>query len=539
MALALGMAGIVAWALRPSSVGLPCYLPAMNANVGLLLHERAMQNSERTAMIDAGRDGLVLGYGELDRRASRVASYLLGRGLGMGDRVAIYTDNGLDFVAAWFGTAYAGCTTLPLPSTSTAREIGFRLQHGGCKALLTDANHAQVARQGRARSGISTQVFRVEEAAASTSEHSEVAEVAPDSIALLLYTSGTTGASKAVCITHESLRAHTRSLVAETLRLGEDDCILGTLPLSHSYGIRMTLLVPFCAGARTVFVPRFSASRTLALCTQHRVTWLPGVPTMFVAWANESTAPTPPALRWCLSAGAPLAEDVRLRAERRLGAPVRQGYGLTEATFTAINAPPDVAVAGSSGKPVAGVEVRIADESGKTLPVGAHGEVLIRGQNVMAGYLDDRIATNHAMRGGWLHTGDIGFVDEQRRLTIVDRSKDLILRGGASIYPSELENVLAHHPAVQDVAVVGQPDDYYGEEIVAVVVKEPTQTTTARELDQWVRERLASYKVPRRYAFVEALPQGTSGKTFKRHLREELVSGRIPTEDLTANWTAD
>ncbi|MGD8607911.1 MAG: AMP-binding protein [Myxococcales bacterium] len=511
----------------------------MNANVGLFLHQWAIRDPKRTAMIDAGREAPALEYAEIDRRASRVASYLADRGLRIGDRVAIYTDNGLDFVAAWFGAVYAGCTTLPLPATSTAREIAFRLQHAGCKALLTDAQHTNVAHEGQLRAGISTHVFHVEESAKSGSEPIEPAEVSPDSLALLLYTSGTTGASKAVCITHESLRTHTRALVEETLRLGEADCILGSLPLSHSYGIRMTLLVPFCAGARTVFVPKFSAARTLELCAQHRVTWLPGVPTMFVAWANERSAPTPPALRWCLSAGAPLAEDVRLRAERRLGAPVRQGYGLTEATFTAINAPPDVAVAGSSGKPVAGVKVRIANESGEALPPGAHGEVLIRGQNVMAGYLDDQLASYHAMRNGWLHTGDIGFLDEQGRLTIVDRSKDLILRGGASIYPSEVENVLAHHPAVQDVAVVGQPDDYYGEEIVAVVVKEPTRPVAAHELDQWVRERLASYKVPRRYAFVEALPQGVSGKTLKRRLREELVAGRIRAEDLAHHRPAD
>lgn len=512
----------------------------MNANVGRFLHQWAQRDPRRIAMIDAGRADLVLSYGELDRHASVVASYLQSRGLRPGDRVAIYTDNGLDFVGAWFGTAYAGCTTLPLPATSTAREIAHRLQHAACKALLTDSARVQVAHEAQARAGISAHLFHVEEAVQSPTTQRPPAEVTPDSLALLLYTSGTTGASKAVCITHESLAAHTSALVERTLRLGEDDCILGTLPLSHSYGIRMTLLVPFCAGARTIFVPRFSAMRTLELCARHGVTWLPGVPTMFVAWANEPNAPAPPALRWCLSAGAPLAEDVRLRAERRLHAPVRQGYGLTEATFSTINAPPDEAVPGSSGKPVAGVEVCIADDSGEGLPAGAHGEVLIRGQNVMAGYLDDPLATHHAMRGGWLHTGDIGFVDEEGRLTIVDRSKDLILRGGASIYPSEVENALAHHPAVLEVAIVGQPDDYYGEEIVAVIVRDRARPpATARELDQWVRERLAGYKAPRRYAFVDALPQGASGKTLKRRLRDDIASGRLRLEDLRSNRTAD
>ncbi|UCF47938.1 MAG: AMP-binding protein [Myxococcales bacterium] len=502
----------------------------MNANVGSLLHRWAQQDPERTGIVDSGRDDLVLSYAELDRQASSVAAHLCERGLGPGDRVAICTANGLDFVAAWFGAVYAGCTTLPIPVMSTAHEIAFRLQHADCKALLTDADRSAIAQQSKTRSGTSADLLLVEHAITHAKPGLSPCDASPDSLAMLLYTSGTTGAAKGVCITHESLGRHTRALVEQTLRLTEDDRILGTLPLTHSYGIRMTLLVPFYAGASTVFVPKFSPTRTLELCTTHRITWLPGVPTMFVAWANERTRATPPCLRWCMSAGAPLVEDVRLRAEERLGAPVRQGYGLTEATFTTINAPPDEAVAGSSGKPVAGVDVRIADDFGEELPLGVHGEVLIRGQNVMAGYLDDKLATAHVMRGGWLHTGDIGFVDDEGRLTIADRNKDLILRGGASIYPSEVENILARHDAVHDVAVVGQPDDYYGEEIVAVIVR--NTDVVAEELDAWAREQLAPYKVPRLYAFVEALPQGTSGKTLKRRLRDQLASGELGAERL-------
>ncbi|MGB8330339.1 MAG: AMP-binding protein [Polyangiales bacterium] len=502
----------------------------MSANVGLLLHGWAKRDPRRTAVIDSGRDDLTLSYGELDRQASRVAAHLRERGLGVGDRVAICTANGLDFVSAWFGAVYAGCVTLPIPMMSTAHEVAFRLQHARCKALLTDTDRSEVARESTSGAGTACEVLLVEDAIANTKREASPREVSPDTLAMLLYTSGTTGAAKGVCITHGSLGAHTRALVEESLLLTEEDRILGTLPLSHSYGIRMTLLVPFHAGARTVFVPRFSPTRTLELCTNHRISWLPGVPTMFVAWSKASAQTKPPSLRWCMSAGAPLPEDVRVRAEERLGAPVRQGYGLTEATFSTINAPPDLAVPGSSGMPVAGVEVRIADDFGDELPRGAHGEVLIRGQNVMAGYLDDKLATAHAMRGGWLHTGDIGFLDDAGRLTIADRSKDLILRGGASIYPSEIENVLAHHPAIQDVAVVGQPDDYYGEEIVAVVVR--TDLVTATALDLWVREKLSGYKAPRRYAFVEELPQGTSGKTLKRRLRDQLESGEIIAEDL-------
>lgn len=507
----------------------------MNANLGFFLHRWAKQEPERIGIIDAGRDELALSYGDLDRQASRLAARLREDGLGPGDRVAICTANGLDFVAAWFGAIYAGCATLPVPASSTAREIAFRLQHSGCRILLSDRQRAAVAKEGQERAGTSATLLQVDEAIAQASGESPPCDLAPEAMAMLLYTSGTTGAAKGVCISHGSLGAHSKALVEETIQLDADDCVLGTLPLTHSYGIRTSLLLPFFAGARTVFLPRFSPRRSLELCSTHRVTWLPGVPTMFIAWANEGGAPIPRDLRWCMSAGAPLVEDVRLRAEARLGAPVRQAYGLTEANLTAINAPPDEAVPGCSGKPVAGVEIRIANESGQAVPEGEHGEVLIRGQNVMSGYLDDKMASAHVLRGGWLHSGDIGFVDPEGRLSIVDRSKDLILRGGASIYPSEIENVFARHPAVEDVAVVGKPDEYYGEEVVAVIVAH--QALAPSELDEYARERLAPYKLPRHYAFVDSLPRGGSGKTLKRRLRAELVSGELRAEELSSHRT--
>ncbi len=509
----------------------------MNANVGSLLRRRAQTDPGRTGIIDSRRDDLPLSYAELDAQASRVAAELIERGVGPGDRVAICTANGLDFVAAWFGALYAGCTTLPIPASSTPHEIADRLRHASCKALLSDADCVAVARAGRSRAGISSEILMVEDGINRSDGGAAPCEVSPDSFALLLYTSGTTGAPKAVCITHGSLAAHSKTLAEETLRLGEDDRILGTLPLTHSYGIRTTLLVPFYARATAIFVPKFSPTRTLELCTKHRISWIPGVPTMFVAWANERRLPKPPALRWCMSAGAPLLEDLRRRAEERLGAPVRQAYGLTEANLTAINAPPDEAIADSSGKPVAGVELRIADSHGAALPEGRHGEVLVRGPNVMAGYLDDQLATAHVMRGGWLHTGDIGFVDSEGRLSIADRSKDLILRGGASIYPSEVESVLAHHEAVHDVAVVGRADDYYGEEVAAVVVC--SAEVSAEELDAWAAERLAPYKLPRWYAFVRELPRTTSGKALKRRLRQQLNSGEILAEPLAPHRRAE
>jgi len=500
----------------------------VHANIGLLLHRWATLDPERTGIIDAGQGEIAVSYGELDRKAAKLGARLRALGFGTGDRIAICTGNGLHFVAAWFGAVYAGCATLPIPPTSTAREIAFRLGHARCGALLTDQERSDLARESISRASGSTELVNVQEAIDQAAGQMAPCELPADAFAMLLYTSGTTGAAKCACITHGSLGAHTRALVDEVIRLRDTDRVLGTLPLTHSYGIRTTLLVPFYAGASTVFTPKFSPRRTLELCDRHGVTWLPGVPTMFIAWANEDEAPTPTALRWGMSAGAPLVEAVRLRAEERLGAPVRQAYGLTEANLSAINAPPDEPVAGSSGKPVPGVTLRIEQESGAEAPRGARGEVLVRGPNVMAGYLDDKLATTHVMRGGWLHTGDIGFLDADGRLTIVDRNKDLILRGGASIHPSEVESVLLRHPAVREAAVVGQPDDYYGEEVVAVVV--PNGSITVRDLDVWVGARLTPYKRPRHYAFVDTLPRSGSGKILKRHLRDQLAKGAMATE---------
>ena len=219
----------------------------------------------------------------------------------------------------------------------------------------------------------------------------------------------------------------------------------------------------------------------------------------------------------------------------RLGAEVRQGYGLTEATFTTIDGPRDVRGPGTVGRPVWGVEVRIVDTAGVPLARGQAGEILVRGQNVMAGYLDDPETSARVVRDGWLHTGDIGVLDEDGRLSVVDRLKDLVLRGGNNVYPSEVEDALAHHPAIAGVAVIGRPDPYYGEEVVAIVVLQQGRTLPLEELDAFARERLAAHKVPREVVFLDRLPVGPSGKVLKRALRAQLFDGRLVATPVRPN----
>jgi long-chain acyl-CoA synthetase len=351
--------------------------------------------------------------------------------------------------------------------------------------------------------------------------------VDPTSAAMILYTSGTTGEAKGALISHRALVTHTRVLVDDVLRLGEGDRVLGVLPLAHSFGCRMVMLASLRAGCRCVLVPRFGAAASLAAMIEERITWVPAVPTMYAAWGSLPEGPRPEALRWCLAAGSPMADEIARRAEARLGVEVRQAYGMTEATISTLNTPPDERIYGCVGRPAPGIEVRIVDEHDRDAAPGATGEVVVRGHNLMTGYLDDPAATAEAMRGGWMHTGDVGRLDEAGRLFVVDRLKDMIIRGGNNVYPSEVEAALASHPGVREVAVVGRPDDYLGEEVVAVVVPRGTGAPPVEELRDWAAARVAATKVPREYAFVETLPLGPSRKVLKRELRDRVASGSL------------
>ncbi|MGZ3442515.1 MAG: class I adenylate-forming enzyme family protein, partial [Polyangia bacterium] len=416
------------------------------------------------------------------------------------DRVALMAGNSVDFVAGWLGVVGLGAAVVPLSTLSAPPEVEARLALARCALVLDDAALAELARAAPLPS---------------------LPPIAGDAIAQILFTSGTTGGAKAAAVSHASLAAHTRN-VARTVGLGADDVVLGVLPLTHSFGCRMVMLLALATGARVVLPRRFDAARVLALLDEHAVTFWPAVPTMLAAVCAVDGA-RPRALRWVLSAGAPLADALCRRAEARLGCEVRQGYGLTEASFSTIDAPPSPRAIGSVGRPVAGVEVRIA----------ADGEIEVRGPHRMLGYLDDPTATAAAIDDdGWLRTGDVGRLDEDGRLWVVDRKKDLIIRGGNNVYPSEVEAALAAHAAVADVAVVGRPDDYYGEEIVAVVVLRAGRSASAAELDAFLHTRIAATKVPRQWAFVDALPLGPSAKVQRRVIRQQLLDGTLPTMKL-------
>jgi len=509
----------------------------MGINIAQVVRHWALCDPDRVALVLADQAYRELSYGELDLRARRAAAQLYALGTSPGDRIALCVPNGLGFLDAWFGGLYAGCTILPIPPMSAPPELAERLQHARCGALIATADALApggVAADALARSSaLRTLGVDVSSLVDADAAIDAPRELSPDSIAMLLYTSGTTGVSKGAMISHASLTVHTAALVHHVLSLSADDRVLATLPLTHSYGIRMTLLAPFYAGARSVLNERFRADAVRRTLVDAQISWFPGVPTMFHALAHDaSELATPSSLRWCLSAGAPLPREVRLRAEKKLGVPVRQGFGLTEATFSTIARPDDDGAEDTVGRPVFGVELRIVDEQHRVLPPDTPGQVCIRGANVMAGYLDDPAASAAAVRDGWLYSGDVGVLDRAGRLTIVDRIKDMIIRGGFNVYPAEVEAVLVEHPAIRDAVVVGVPDERYGEEVLAAVVLHPDAALEPAELLGFCRGRLSRVKLPRLLTRLLELPVGASGKVLRREVRRAALAGELALDRL-------
>ncbi|MFT3925419.1 MAG: AMP-binding protein [Myxococcales bacterium] len=509
----------------------------MGINVAQFVRQWSLRDGARTALVlparDASQPAQVMSYAELDQRASQVAASLRQAGFEVGARLALCLPNGAAFLDAFLGGLYAGCTLIPVPPMSAPPELAHRLQHGRCSGLITDARTRALGEQALQLAPGARSLDSAELLQGRADEQAGPVDLPAGANAMLLYTSGTTGVAKGAMITHASLATHTAALVHHVLRFDQRDCVLAVLPLTHSYGIRMTLLAPFYAGARSLLVERFESSLVNQLLGSEPITWFPGVPTMFhalVHHAADARAAQAPALRWCLSAGAPLAPEIRRRFETSYGVPLRQGFGLTEATFSSVADPADTAGADSVGKPVFGVEVRIGDEQGAPLPHGTRGEIMVRGQNVMAGYFDDPQASEAALSGGWLRTGDVGVLDAEGRLSVVDRIKDMIVRGGFNVYPAEVEAVLLSHPDVRQVVVVGIADEHYGEEVVAAVVPQPGGSMSASALASFCRLHLSTTKLPRLWTQLDAIPEGPSGKLLRRAVKQMVQSGALTLE---------
>ncbi|MBV9208710.1 MAG: long-chain fatty acid--CoA ligase [Actinobacteria bacterium] len=512
-------------------------------NLAVLLEDSARNVPDRVA-VACGPTRLT--YAELDAKASQVAGALAARGIGPGDRVALSCPNLPYFPVVYYGILKAGATVVPLNILLTEREIAYHLDDSAAKAYFCYEGTADLAvgRAGRAafdraRSCEYFVLLTADPGAISPSPDTETlaefthgqsaafaaAATSETDTAVILYTSGTTGQPKGAELTHSGV-VHNALLANRLFGLHPHDVHLLVLPLFHSFGQIVQMNAGFAARATIVLLPRFDAATVLELMQAEQVTFFAGVPTMYHALLNceetgrfdiDKVAAT---MRIAVSGGAALPVELMRRFEERFAVPILEGYGLSEtspvATFNRTDRPRRP---GSIGLPVWGVEVRIVRDDGSQADVGEPGEIAIRGHNVMKGYFRRPEATAGAIDAvGWFRTGDIGTRDADGYLYVVDRKKDMIIRGGFNVYPRELEEVLLTHPEVSLAAVVGVPHPSHGEEVKAFVVRAPGAELTEAGLIAWCRQNMAAYKYPRLVEFRDTLPMTATGKILKREL---------------------
>jgi long-chain acyl-CoA synthetase len=469
-------------------------------------------------------DEQTISYEQLAEASERVAGLLAAHAVAPGDRVAVMLPNVPEFASVYYGILRAGGVVVPMNPLLKAREVTYYLSDSGAQVIFAWPPAAEEVASGLEAVGGATMVV-VEPGAfavllADHERRGAVVERTPEDTAVILYTSGTTGRPKGAELTHGNLISNVEVTQSDLLQLTGNDVVFGGLPLFHSFGQTCTLNAAMAAGATVLLLPRFEAATAARLLERHGATAFAGVPTMYAALLGLAEAPQLPDLRTSVSGGAALPVEVLHRFEERFGCPVLEGYGLSETSPVAsFNRPGRDRKPGSIGFPVTGVQMKVLDPTGAPLPVGEVGEIAIRGHNVMKGYWGKPDETAAVLDDtGWFRTGDMGRVDEDGFYFIVDRKKDLIIRGGFNIYPREIEEVLYEHPDVAEAAVIGIPHSEYGEEVGAAVTLRPGSTVSEGELRDFVKAQVAAYKYPRHVWFVDALPLGPTGKVLKREI---------------------
>jgi len=499
-------------------------------NLAQLFVRTAERQPDRVAM----RLGdVTVGYEALAVASSRMAGLLRARGVAPGDRVGLMLPNVPEFAVVYYGILRAGGVVVPMNPLLKAREVAYHLEDSGARITLAWHSCADEARAGGERArGEGTEVIAVdpESLAGLLADHAPAGTVVdrdPEDTAVILYTSGTTGRPKGAELTHANLVRNVEVTQSDLLRLGQDDVVFGGLPLFHSFGQTVTLNTTLAAGGSLVLLQRFDAAEALDLLLTQAVTVFAGVPTMYAALLGVPDAPALPALRVSVSGGAALPVEVLHRFQDHFGGELLEGYGLSETSPVAsFNQPGRLRKPGSIGTPVTGVEMRVVAADGTVLPPGEVGEIAIRGHNVMKGYWDKPTETAAVLdEDGWFRTGDLGSVDEDGYFYVVDRKKDMVIRGGFNVYPREIEEVLYEHPAVAEAAVIGLPHPELGKEIGAAVALRPGSYATVDELREHVRAQVAPYKYPRLVWLVDALPKGPTGKILKREIVPPTLTG--------------
>ena len=485
---------------------------------------------DAVALISRGKSTT---FGELRAQAAGLRGGLAGLGVREGDRVAILAANNWYFVVSYLAVLGIGAVAVPINPAAPAREVERELAAIGARAVIAGpSGKATIGALDRAALADLEHVVSAGSDVAGAVPLDDLVAAAPvpavdrrpEDLAVLVFTSGTAGSPKAAMLTHGNLLANIEQCQAHPGRAqGPDDVVLGVLPFFHIFGLNVVLGLSLAAGAATLAIERFDPQSALEAVRNHGVTVISGVPTMWSAWAALPGA-APDAfgeVRLATSGAAKLADETRRAMAERFSLEVMEGYGLTEASPVVTTATGLVAPMGTIGVPLPGVEVRLVDADGQDALVGDAGEIFVRGPNVFPGYWQDADATRAALDDdGWLHTGDIAVVDDDGFLFLVDRAKDLIIVSGFNVFPAEVEEVIASHPAVEAVAVVGVAHPHSGEAVKAYVVVEAGASIDEDEVIAHCESQLARYKCPQKVMFVDQIPQSATGKVLRKELRE-------------------
>lgn len=508
-------------------------LPAVDipvAPVTEFVLRRVNDHPEKPALID-GTTGRTYSFAKLSDVIHRLAGGLVARGFAPGDTLALMAPNLPEYAIIFHAVAVAGGVVTTVNPTYGADEVAFQLRDAGATELVTVGMFAEVAKEAITGTEIS-EVITIDGVAGTTALDSifgdpiQQSPVNPvDDVVVLPYSSGTTGLPKGVMLTHHNLVANICQCDHAIVYQPDGEVALAFLPFFHIYGMQVLMNGLLANGVTVVTLPRFDLDQALSLVQEHRITRFFAVPPVVLALAKHPAVDSYDlsSLVQVFSGAAPLGAEIAMEAEKRIGCEVVQGYGMTELSPVSHATPPGMFKAGSSGVTVSNTESRIVDpDTGEDQPFGERGELWVRGPQVMKGYLNNPEATAATLDSdGWLHTGDVAIIDEDHHMTIVDRVKELIKYNGFQVPPAELEALLITHPEVNDVAVIGIPDESAGELPKAFIVRSPGSEVTAEDLQAFVAEHVASYKHIRLVEFIDEIPKSASGKILRRLLRDQ------------------
>jgi long-chain acyl-CoA synthetase len=508
----------------------------MTLNLAVILEESMKNDPEKPALI-LGETSL--SYAELGAAAKKFASALASLGVGPGDKVAVMLPNVPQFAVAYYGILNVGASVVPLNVLLKSPEVAYHLDDSDAVALVSWEGFLEEAQKGFEEAencrdlivaeepggeGVPVGALGFDELLAENSPEYEMAQPMPDETAVVIYTSGTTGRPKGAELTHFNMFMNAFCNADKLLGLGEDDVGIAVLPLFHIFGQTCVMNAFIYNGSTIVLVPRFEPEAALKVMQDVGVTVFQGVPTMYQQLLHHPKLDEYDTsnLRLGVSGGASMPVEVLKEFEGRFGIVILEGYGLSETSPTAcFNRSQERRKIGSIGLPIWGTEAEVVNEEDEEVPRGERGELILKGHHVMKGYHGKPEETKKAIKNGWFYTGDVATMDEEGFVYVVDRVKDMIVRGGYNVYPRETEEAIYEHEGVAEVAVIGTPHEELGEEICAVVAPKEGESVTEQEIIAFAKERIAAYKYPRRVIFMDELPKTATGKILKRELAIE------------------